>query len=223
MLFHSLVAQEPGGYVQQHLSTLHEALNVDAFVHEHTSYPLMLAAYGEPELLLKIEYDRGRFDAPTITRMLTHLQTALESMAAYPDQRVADVSLLNTSERQQLLERWNQTAADYPRNTCIHHLFEAQVERTPQAMAFQCGTAQVIYRELNERASQLAHHLRARGVGPDVLVGICVERSLEMAVGLLGILKAVGPMSLWIRTTLKSAWGSCWTMPRCRCSSPNST
>jgi non-ribosomal peptide synthetase component F len=115
---------------------------------EHTSYPLTLAAYGEPALLLKIEYDRGRFDAPTITRMLTHLQTALESMAAHPDQRVADVSLLSTSERQQLLERWNQTAADYPRNTCIHHLFEAQIERTPQATAFQCETAQVSYTRL---------------------------------------------------------------------------
>jgi non-ribosomal peptide synthetase component F len=159
---------------------------------EHTSYPLKLAAYGEPELLLKIEYDRGRFDAPTITRMLTHLQTALESMAAHPDQRVADVSLLSACERQQLLVRWNQTVTNYPRNKCIHHLFEAQVERRPQAAAFQCGTAQLSYKELDERANQLAHHLRARGVGPDVLVGICVERSLEMAVGLLGILKAGG-------------------------------
>ncbi len=159
---------------------------------EHTSYPLTLAAFGEPELVLKIEYDQGRFDAPTITRMLTHLQTALESMAAHPDQRVADVSLLSACERQQLLVEWNRTAHDYPRDMCIQQLFEAQVERTPEATAFQCGAAQLSYKELDERANQLAHYLRARGVGPEVLVGICVERSLEMAVGLLGILKAGG-------------------------------
>jgi amino acid adenylation domain-containing protein len=91
-----------------------------------------------------------------------------------------------------LLVEWNQTEADYPRDKCVHQLFEAQAERTPDAIAVVFEDQQLTYRELNERSNQLAHHLRKLGIGPDVLVGLCVERSLEMLVGLLGILKAGG-------------------------------
>ena len=102
------------------------------------------------------------------------------------------MALVTDAERQQLLVEWNATTAPYPRDRCIHELFEAQVERTPEAVAVVCHEAQLTYRELNQRANQLAHHLQALGVGPEVLVAICLERSLEMVVGLLGILKAGG-------------------------------
>ena len=87
---------------------------------------------------------------------------------------------------------WNTTATDYPQDTCLHQLFEAQVERTPDAVALVCNAQQLTYSALNQRANQLAHHLRTLGVGPEVCVGLCVERSLEMVVGFLGILKAGG-------------------------------
>ena len=91
-----------------------------------------------------------------------------------------------------MLVEWNDTAADYPKDKCIHELFEEQVEKTPDAIAVEFDGQQLTYRELNSRANQLAHHLIGLGVGPEKLVGICVERSIEMVVGLLGILKAGG-------------------------------
>src|SRR5213079_1304139 len=100
--------------------------------------------------------------------------------------------LLSAPERQQMLVEWNRTQADYPSELCIHQLFEAQVERTPAAAAVVLGEEHLSYDALNRRANQLAHHLRKLGVGPDVPVGICVERSLEMMVAVLGILKAGG-------------------------------
>ena len=103
-----------------------------------------------------------------------------------------ELSRLTERERRQLLVEWNDTAADYPRDQCIHQLFEEQVERTPDAVAVVFEDRQLTYAQLNARANQLARHLRRLGVGPEVLVGLCVERSLEMVVGLLGILKAGG-------------------------------
>jgi amino acid adenylation domain-containing protein len=144
------------------------------------------------ELLLEVDYSTDLFEAETITRMLGHLQSLLEGMVANPAQRLVDLPLLTQPERHTLLVEWNDTQVDYPKDVCIHELFEAQVERTPDAVAVRCESEQLTYWELNNRANQLAHHLRALGVGPDVLVGICVERSLEMVVGLLGILKAGG-------------------------------
>ncbi len=159
---------------------------------EQTNYPLAVGAYVESELLLQIAYAQCRFNDTTIARMLGHLRTLLKSMVANPEQRLSDLPLLSEAERHQLMVEWNDTKANYPKDACIHHLFEAQVERNPDVVAVVFDTQQLTYRELNRRANQLAHHLRQLGVGPDVLVGICVERSLEMVVGLLGILKAGG-------------------------------
>ncbi|HEV7924065.1 MAG TPA: amino acid adenylation domain-containing protein, partial [Verrucomicrobiae bacterium] len=100
--------------------------------------------------------------------------------------------LLTESERHQILVDWNDTSTDYPRDLCIHQLIEAQVERTPNAVALIIGTERFTYREVNTRANQVAHHLRSVGVGPEVLVAICMERSLEMVIGLLAVLKAGG-------------------------------
>jgi aspartate racemase len=139
-----------------------------------------------------LEYDADLFDAATIERVLGHYRTLLEGAVADPDRRLADLPLLTGGERQQLLVEWNRTDTDYPRDRCVHQLFEAQVERTPEAVAVVFEEQRLTYGELNARANRLAHHLRALGAGPEVPVGICVERSLEMVVGLLGILKAGG-------------------------------
>ncbi|MFP4411180.1 non-ribosomal peptide synthetase [Coleofasciculus sp.] len=138
------------------------------------------------------KYNTDLFDAATISRMLGHFQMLLEGIVAHPEQRLSDLPLLTPAERQTLLVAWNDTRQDYPKDTCIHQLFEAQVEQTPDAVAAVFEDQQLTYRDLNCRANQLAHYLEKLGVGPEVLVGICVERSLEMVVGLLGILKAGG-------------------------------
>ncbi|HEY9724993.1 MAG TPA: condensation domain-containing protein, partial [Chroococcales cyanobacterium] len=159
---------------------------------ERTNFPLTVAGYLEPSFLLKIGYERCRFDDATITRMLGHLKTLLEGMVTHPEQRLMDLPLLTAAEQHQLLVEWNNTQADYPHDACIHQLFEAQVERTPDAVAVVFKDKRLTYRELNAKANQLAHYLRSLGVKPDTLVAISVERSLEMVVGFLGILKAGG-------------------------------
>ncbi len=138
------------------------------------------------------EYNTDLFHAATIARMVNHFQTLLEGIVANPHQRLLDLPLLTELERDRLLVEWNHTQTNYPRETCIHQLFEAQVERTPDAVAVVFSEQQLTYRELNVRANKVAHYLQTLGVGPEVLVGICVERSLLMMVGLLGILKAGG-------------------------------
>jgi len=138
------------------------------------------------------EYNTDLFDDGTIARMTDHFQTLLEGIVANPKQTISELPLLTPAERHQLLGEWNNTWAEYPFDKCIHQLFEEQVERSPDAVAVVFEESQLTYRELNARANQLAHYLCERGVGPEVLVGLCVERSLEMLVGLLGILKAGG-------------------------------
>jgi amino acid adenylation domain-containing protein len=157
-----------------------------------TNYPLLLAGNVDTALLVRLEYDRCRFEDTAIRRMLGHVQTLLQSFVANPGQHISNLPLLTEAEQHQLLVEWNDTKADYPYNACIHELFEAQVERTPDAVAVIFEDQQLTYQELNRRANQLAHHLQALGVGPETIVGICMERSPEMIVGLLGVLKAGG-------------------------------
>jgi amino acid adenylation domain-containing protein len=139
-----------------------------------------------------IEYSTDLFHRDTIERMARHFQILLEAIVADPDQSIATLPILTEAERHQILVEWNDTAADYPKDQCIHELFEAQVERTPEAIALEFEGSEITYRELNRRANQLAHYLISLGIGPEKLVGICVERSIEMVVGLMGILKAGG-------------------------------
>jgi amino acid adenylation domain-containing protein len=138
------------------------------------------------------KYNTDLFEADTITRMSGHFHTLLEAIVTNPQQPVSQFPLLSEVERHQLLVEWNNTQAEYPQSMCLHQLFEAIVEQTPDAVAVVFEDSVLTYRQLNSRANQLAHHLQALGVGPEVLVGICVERSLDMLVGLLGILKAGG-------------------------------
>ncbi|TBR56985.1 non-ribosomal peptide synthetase [Westiellopsis prolifica IICB1] len=137
------------------------------------------------------EYNSDLFDATTIHRMIGHFQTLLEAIVANPQLQVSELSLITEAERHQLLVKWNDTQAEYPAK-CIHQLFEEQVKRIPDAIALVFENQQLTYRELNIRANQLAHYLQDLGVGPEILVGICLERSVEMLVGILGILKAGG-------------------------------
>jgi amino acid adenylation domain-containing protein len=139
-----------------------------------------------------VVYSTDLFDAATITRMLGYFQTLLEGIVANPEQRIAELPILTKAEQHQLLMEWNNTQVDYPKDQCIHQLFEAQVERTPDAIALVFEDSQLTYRELNSRSNKLAHYLQKQGVGAEVLVGLCVERSVEMVVGMLGILKAGG-------------------------------
>jgi hypothetical protein len=137
-----------------------------------------------------LEYNTDIFDAARINRMLGHFQVLLEGIVTNREQRLAKLPLLTRNEQNQLLIEWNKTQTDYPQHLCIHQLFEAQVEKTPDAVAVVFENEYLTYKELNQRANQLAHYLQKLGVGQEVLVGICVERSLEMVIGLLGILKA---------------------------------
>ncbi|MDP2097884.1 MAG: amino acid adenylation domain-containing protein [Methylobacter sp.] len=191
-LFESLLVFE--NYpIDQALTENFAGLAIDAVsVVDQTNYPLTLSAYPGTTLHLEISYAAGRFEAETVKRMLLHLQGLLDAFVEQPQTRLSELSLLSVAERQQILLDWNATAVDYPQGRFIHQLFEAQAEKTPDALAIVFEGQTLSYAELNVRANRLAHYLRGKGVGPDVLVGICVERSLEMVIGLLGILKAGG-------------------------------
>ncbi|MDQ3175168.1 MAG: condensation domain-containing protein, partial [Acidobacteriota bacterium] len=144
------------------------------------------------EIVGHFVYNTDLFDASTVARMLSHFHNLLEGIIADPDQRLSELPLLTAAEREQLLVEWNNTQSNYPRDKCIHELFEAQVEKTPDATALIFEDKRLTYWELNQRANQVAHYLRARGVKPEVRVGVLMERSAEMVVGLLAILKAGG-------------------------------
>ena len=143
-------------------------------------------------LEVMVAYATDLFAHQTIQRMLGHFQTLLSGVVANPQASLKQLPLLSATEQQQLLVHWNDTSADYPKHLCIHQLFEAQVAQTSDAVAVVFKDEQLTYNELNIKANKIAHHLQSLGVGPEVLVGLCVERSLDMVVGLLGILKAGG-------------------------------
>ncbi|MFJ3484099.1 amino acid adenylation domain-containing protein [Pseudomonas sp. NPDC090202] len=143
-------------------------------------------------LLAAFTYANDLFEAPTIARMARHFTALLHALVKDDDQRIGELPMLDAAEQQVLVHDWNATAERYPTGVCIHELIHAQALRTPDATALVFGSQQLSYAQLDARANQLAHLLRDQGVGPDVLVGISVHRSLEMVIGLLAILKAGG-------------------------------
>ena len=151
---------------------------------------ILILAEDTRGLKVKLEYRTDLFNKENIDRLFARYQMLLESIVANPQQPVMKLSMCTAEEREQLAT-WNRTAEEAP-NRCLHQLFEDQVERTPDAVALEFQERTLTYRELNARANQLAHHLLSLGVKPDARVGICVHRSLEMVVGLLGIMKAGG-------------------------------
>lgn len=186
LIFENFVAEDLAGQV------IGGAQFVSSYAVEKMAVPLAVTILPGTRLSLQITYHPERFSAAAIDRLLTHLKTLLECMASNPEQRVCDLTMLTQAERKRLLVELNETRADYPGDKSLARLFEEQVERTPDAVAVMDEHAQITYRELDRRANQLAHYLRGMGVGPEVLVGICTERSVEMVVDMLGILKAGG-------------------------------
>jgi surfactin family lipopeptide synthetase C len=159
---------------------------------ERSNYPLTLIAMPGTTLRLNLVYDSERYDTASITQMLNHLETLLEAIAIKPEQSLGALSLLTPSERDQILVEWNRTGRVYAQDRCLHELFEAQASRTPDATAITFGERHLTYRQLNERANQLARHLQHLSVGAEVLVGVLMERSVEMVVALYAVLKAGG-------------------------------
>lgn len=157
---------------------------------ERTNFPLVVLVEPKEQLSIRLLYDTDRFDAQTIKRMLGHLETLLMGIAENPHQRLGDLQLITPKERQTLLFDWNQTASEYPQNKAIHKVFEEQVARTPNATALVLDDARLTYESLNEHANQFARYLHSLGVGTDTAVAICCDRSFEMIIGVLGILKA---------------------------------
>lgn len=164
-----------------------DVMNVEGW----TNYPLTIVATPGTTLSLTLSYDRQRMDGSMVQRLAEHWTVLLEAMAAQPEARLAELRLLTKKEQRRLLVEWNSTERPYAPD-CLHRLVEAQAERTPDAIGAVCGNERLTYRELSAKANQVAQTLRRYGVGPDILVGLCVERSLAMLVGLLGILKAGG-------------------------------
>ncbi len=160
--------------------------------HEQTNYPLTLAVNVRDELSLHYSYQRAHFADSVIERLATHFDSLLQQLVNAPSATLGELQLLDNSAQQRVIEQWNATHVDYPLGQGVHRLIEAQARRTPQATALVFGEQVLSYAELNARANQLAHGLIERKVGPDVLVGIALERSVEMVVGLLAILKAGG-------------------------------
>ena len=163
----------------------------DRSIGSKTNYPLTIIVNPAGELWLQAVYASSRFDADSITRLLNHFVVLLEQFSQAAERPIAQISLLDPREQDQVLRQWNETSREFP-DQCIHEAFEAQVEQHEAAIAVRCGSEEVTYAELNARANQLAHYLRSRGIGREARVAICVERSLDMIVGLLGILKAGG-------------------------------
>jgi natural product biosynthesis luciferase-like monooxygenase protein len=159
---------------------------------ERTSYALTLYAYGDPELWLKVSYERRRFEDAAVSRMLGHLCTLLESMPHGSEARLGELPLLTEPERRLLLVERNDTRRDCPAPATLHGQFEAQAQRTPGAVAVIFEDQSLTYAELDARANRLARHLQGLGVTHETLVGVSMERSLEMMVALLGVLKAGG-------------------------------
>ncbi|HEX7333073.1 MAG TPA: amino acid adenylation domain-containing protein [Pyrinomonadaceae bacterium] len=191
-LFESILAFEnfpTGGPTANRKPTLERS---EGRVIERNNYPIALVVSSGSELYLRISYDCARFNAETITRTLDHLRSVLERISQGLEQNLSALSPLTEAERHRFVVEWNQTAAEYPKETCIHTLFEQQVEETPEAFAAEFEGEQLTYAELNARANQLAHHLRSLGVAPGVRVGLCLEHSLETLIALLGTLKAGG-------------------------------
>jgi amino acid adenylation domain-containing protein len=157
-----------------------------------TGYPLTLMVSPGARFSLQLVYDRARFSGETVKRMLFHLQTIFEEIVADPERPISEIRLIDAEEKQRLLLDWNETATYYDREICVHELFERQALANPSAVAVTFRDQQLTYGELNARTDQFARHLQSLGVGPETLVGICAERSIEMVIGLLSVLKAGG-------------------------------
>jgi len=161
--------------------TITSKLDLSLYVYERADH-----------LLGYFEYATDLFDPASIKRLAGHLQVLLERAVDAPDARLSELQMLSKAERRQLVEDWNATSVEVPGESCLHHLFMEQAAKTPGSIAIVCDEAELSYGELDRRSNRLAHHLRSLGVSSESIVGLCMERSVELVVGLLGILKAGG-------------------------------
>jgi amino acid adenylation domain-containing protein len=159
-------------------------------IQARTNFPLTIAAYGEEELLVVFNYDPLELQDARVERMIGHMRQALESVLSDPRQRLSDVSILTAAEQHRLVVEWNQTKSNYLENASIHELFEQQAEATPNAIAVVFEKQRLTYAELNARANQLSHYLRDLGIRPGMLVGLMLNRSVELVAAILGVLKS---------------------------------
>jgi amino acid adenylation domain-containing protein/non-ribosomal peptide synthase protein (TIGR01720 family) len=164
----------------------------DVEIIDPTHYPLACIVVPGETIMIKLAYDKNQIDSQAIQRLQGHLQTLLIELLTKSEQTIHHLNILTSAERQQILVDWNSTETNYPWDKTVHQLFEDQVEKTPQNVAVVFEGQQLTYRELNNRANQLAHYLRKQGVKADSLVAVCLERSFEMVISLLGVLKAGG-------------------------------
>ena len=182
--------------VMSRLSTRGDNAAIEAvpgLLHQEGEYELVLEVYEQPAgYVLNFKYDPELFALSSIERMSAHYLALLSAVLENPQLALGSYSLLTGAERRTILADWNGTRADYPELQCVHQLFEQQAARTPDAIALRFKDSALSYRDLNAKSESVARRLQAQGVGPNQLVGICVERSLDLVVGLLGILKAGG-------------------------------
>jgi len=191
-LFNSCVTFDPEIAASRTLNSYKTMQIANVRVSDNPDVLLRFVYAPECEPALKIVYDARRFDHDAIADMSNHLQNLLELMALNPERRLAQLSILSQAERHRMLVEWNGTQKDYAEGLTISETFEAQAEKHPDAVAVIFGDEQLSYSQVNRRANQLAHHLKQLGVGPEVLVGMCLERSADTVVGMLGVLKAGG-------------------------------
>jgi amino acid adenylation domain-containing protein len=189
-LFDTILTFEDHG-VHETLINQHEMFKQwDFEIHDRTGYPLAVTVYGGEQIQIKLEYSRELLDAESAQRVLGHLQTLVEAIVKAPFTPLSQLTFMPKAELRQILMEWNDTKAEYPREKCIHEMIEEQVEKTPDAIAIIFDDQLLTYKDLDQRANQLAHHLQGLGIRPGDKVGICIERSIQMVVGMLGILKA---------------------------------
>jgi len=159
-------------------------------VFEQSHYPLSLSVQSGERLQLKIDYDRGWFEEAVISSMLVNLEAILTNFASGVEQRVSRLPTVTETERRQILTEWNNTKQDWAKNCPVHELFERQVQKNPDAIALIADGVEITYDDLNKRSNRLAHHIISVGIRPGTLVGLSLSRSIDLIVGLLGILKA---------------------------------
>lgn len=186
LVFESFPMEEGEGGGEQKL----RIENKDFF--SRTNFPITFVCSPGPQVGFEIAYECDQFDDDVIEHMLDHVSRLAVNMARNADARVSEVEMLNTADRQVLLQEWNGPDVDFPRNKCIHQLFEEKAMETPDKAALFFKGREVSYKELNERSNRLARYLRDLGVHQESMVAICIDRSVEMIVGALGVLKAGG-------------------------------
>ena len=180
---------EPSSFSDLRLQTLKSPEGADERAHFDLS---LVAREADGQVMASLTYATSLYERATIERYLEYWQRVLRAMVADADRAVGSLDLVGPEELEKVLYDWNATHSAYPDSRCLHELFEEQVRNTPEAVAVTSGSESLSYRELDEHANRLAHQLASLGVGPEVIVGLCVERSLEMVIGVLGVLKAGG-------------------------------